>query len=684
MNTDESLLEAYIYENQQLLEALENTLFSGEQNKSLNSDQINEIFRIVHTLKGSSSMMEFDGLAKLSHTVEDMFSYIRENGAPEEQWPTIFDLVFNAVSYFNSELAKLLNKAEPDGDVSDLIDLLHQELTILKQGGAARGEASAAAAEGDVPAALVPETSAASTEQVPDMPYYQIKLFFMEHCQMENIRAFGVVQTLKKIPCHLASVPEDLNDNSAAEYIRNNGLGIFIQTNENPDTIKDLVEGTLFLKSYSVLPIDDDHEQIPESMRRQGAHGARTALSANCRQAEHAEAELDSFAKQNFISVNVNKLDNLLNIVGEIVTAQSTVITSADFGDLAHDSFDSAAQQLRSLINELQDVVMNIRMIPVSTLFQKMRRLVRELGKKFNKEIELELLGEETEVDKNVIDSLSVPLLHIIRNSVDHGIEDTETRIAAGKPAHGKIVLEAKITGNDVMIIVSDDGQGLQRDAILKKALEKGLISKIDEEMSAKDVYDLIFLPGFSTNDEVNEYSGRGVGMDVVRKDINKIGGSVTLESIPGQGMTTIIRIPLTLTIVDGMDFNVGQMTFIVPTGSVRSAVKPEPKNIFTDTEGNEIIMLLGECLPFIRLKDYFNLDEGITDINEGMIMHLATEQKSFCIFFDQLGGEQQVVVKALPNYLKQCSARLDGISGCAITGDGSINLILDVNTLEP
>lgn len=680
MNADDSLLEAYIYETQQLLESLEDILFSGEQTKSLDSEQINEIFRIVHTVKGSSAMMEFDSMATLSHAVEDMFSFIRDNSATAEQWPDIIDLIFNTVSFLNAELAKVQNKNEPDGDASELIVSIKRELEVLKGGSAEPLDRSPAEAVYSASAETISQIS--YSDNLSETAFYKIKVYFDDNCQMENIRAFALVQTLEKINCSLSTVPSNLDDNSASDFIINNGLCIFVQTNENPDKLKEILNSTLFLKSSSILPIEGDDEEIPEAMRRKTTEDPKAAVKTVGKQVERSNSESDAISKQNFISVNVNKLDNLLNIVGEIVTAQSMVINNADFGDLPHDDFDTAAQQLRSLIDELQDIVMNIRMIPVSTLFQKMRRLVREMSKKVGKDVDLDLIGEETEVDKNVIDSLSDPLLHIIRNSVDHGIEDAQTRIANGKPAHGKIVLEAKMTGSDVIVSVSDDGSGLQRDAILKKAYEKGLIPKIDDDIPDKDVYSMIFLPGFSTNEVVTEFSGRGVGMDVVRRDISKIGGSVSIESEPGVGTKVIIRIPLTLTIVDGMKFNVGSMDFIVPNASVHSAVKPDPKDVFTDPEGNEMIMLLGNCYSLIRLKDYFKIDGGVSEISDGMVMHISTEQKEFCIFFDHLDGERQVVVKKLPNYIKQCSTSLDGIGGCAILGDGSINLILDANSL--
>ena len=681
MNVDESMLEVYIYETQQLLESLEDTLLKGENEKRLDSDDINEVFRVMHTIKGASAMMEFENVTKLAHSLEDMFSFIRESGAPQNQWPNIFDLVFAAVAFFNNEVAKLQANSPMDGDASDIFEKITVQLARLK--GAPEEIAPAAQKSVNVVNSAENGEGTGNATVKSDAPCYKIKLSFEDNSLMENLRAFGVVQSLKGISLSTCTVPSDLNDDSASQEIVRNGFLLFLQTNENPDRIKEIIDGTLFLKSCSVLPIEIDDEEIPESIRRKKETGHEESAHAKASSGQTAENSIvETVSKQNFISVNVNKLDSLLNIVGEIVTAQSMVINNADFGDSQHDSFDAAAQQLHSLINELQDVVMNIRMIPVSTLFQKMRRLVRDMAKKFDKDIELELIGEETEVDKNVIDCLSDPLLHIVRNSVDHGVEDRETRKKAGKSPRGKITLEARTTGSDVIVTITDDGKGLQRENILKKAHEKGLLTKPEEEMTDKEVFLLIFLPGFSTKEEVTEFSGRGVGMDVVRKNISLIGGSITLESEPGKGTTHIIRIPLTLSIIDGMKFGVGAMNFIVPTVSVRCALKPDLSAIFKDPDGNEMVLLQEKCYPLLRLNQFFNVENGITELSEGMIMLITSEEKDFCIFFDHLDGEYQVVVKSLPSYLKNCSSSLDGVGGCAILGDGSINLIVDVNSL--
>jgi two-component system chemotaxis sensor kinase CheA len=714
------MLDAYIYETQQLLEALENTLLAGESGQRLNADQIGEIFRIMHTIKGASAMMEFEELSVLAHKLEDMFALIRDGKDPGAAWPALFDVMFSSVSFFNAEMAKLLEKEPPNGDSAPLrarVEALVQRIS----GGTGEQDAPPAAADAaeavvEAEEAAPEEAESAAVDAQEGAPgaeeaCYKAVVTFEKDCQMENLRAFGIVQALQQMSVRFAYAPADLTAKDAAEEIVKNGFILYIRTGESPADIKALIDETLFVKSVRLTQISEDSGEIPAELleRAKPSAGAPAAAKAPAAEppavkAPAAEAaapaaeppapeapasdanggavSFESIAKQNFISVSVNKLDSLLNIVGEIVTAQSMVINNADFGDRPHESFDMAAQQLHSLINELQDIVMSIRMIPMSTLFQKMRRLVRDMSRRFGKQIQLEIIGEETEVDKNVIDYLSDPLLHIIRNSVDHGVEKPEVRRALGKPETGKIVLEAKMTGSDVVVTISDDGAGLNKEKILQKAKDKGLLTKPESEMTDREIYNLIFLPGFSTKDEVTEYSGRGVGMDVVRKNIAYIGGAVTVDSTPGKGTVHTIRIPLTLTIVDGMKFNVGKMNFIVPTVNVLSAIKPSPDDVFKDPEGNEMMMILGKVYPLIRLSEFFNIHDAVTEVPDGMVMHLSSDERDFCIFFDHLDGEYQVVVKKLPGYLEKCSSSLNGIGGCAILGDGSINLIVDVNGL--
>jgi two-component system chemotaxis sensor kinase CheA len=683
MRGDESLIESYIYEEQQLLESLENLLLDGEHGRKLSVDQINEVFRIMHTIKGAAAMMEFDEIARLSHALEDVFAFIREYGIADMQWPSIFNLMFDSISYFNGEISKLQSGNPPGGNASSLIKRANETLMALKS---CQKTAVSSADERDDKA-----TSSAEMKNEAESLRYIVKVFFEENSQMENLRAFGLVEALKKLHCVVTSYPADLNDKSSAKIIVNDGLLLYVETNESPDNIKKVIERTLYVKSYSILPIEESYKEKPAYIRnetdRTGEKDKQTTDTISSKKVIEGTAltdgsSIEGIAKQSFISVNVNKLDTLLNIVGEIVTAQSIVVNSVDLKSQQNEKFEASTEHMNSLIKELQDIVMSIRMVPISTIFYKMRRLVRDMSRKVGKEIELEIIGEGTEVDKNVIDALSDPILHIIRNSVDHGIEDIATRLAAGKPAKGKITLEAKTTGSDIIVTILDDGRGLQRDGILKKAIEKGIISEIDDDIPDKDVFAMIFMPGFSTNENVSEYSGRGVGLDVVKKNISQVGGSITVESKDGFGTKTIIRIPQTLTIIDGMKFAVGRMNFIVPTTSVRTIVKPEPKDVFVDADGNEIFMIQGAFYPLLRMKKYFGLSEGTDDISQSMVMHLSSEEKDICIFFDEIDGQCQVVVKTLPHYLSQCSTNLGGIGGCAILGDGSISFILDVNSI--
>ena len=300
-----------------------------------------------------------------------------------------------------------------------------------------------------------------------------------------------------------------------------------------------------------------------------------------------------------------------------------------------------------------------------------------------SKDVELTILGEETEVDKNIIDNLSDPLMHIIRNSMDHGLEDSrEERRAAGKPPVGKIILEARNSGSDVIISCADDGRGLNRKKILEKAKRQGMLTKPEQEYSDKEIYGFIMLPGFSTNENVTELSGRGVGMDVVKKNIEKIGGSVFLESAPGEGTTVTIRIPLTLAILAGIEIKVGESHYLVPTLNIRESFKPATGDIIIDPDGNEMILFRGECYPIVRLATLFGVESYISRFEEGIMIMVEDEGQMAGLFADDLVGEQQVVVKPIPSFITKRIGQIHGISGCTIMGNGSISLIVDVKSL--
>ena len=660
------MLDVFIFETQQLLESLEETLLQSEKEKDLTADHINEIFRIMHTIKGSASMMSFDNLAKLAHALEDMFDKIREGKTRTDAQAIegVIELVLAASDIFKTEITKLLAGMQSDGDFSELNAKIHRYLEEIM--GVATADSSAADGSGSVGEDV--DTTDYGT------PLYKVKIVFEAGCQMENIRAFGVVTSITPNCQRIIHKPEDLNDSAASQEIIDNGFIMYIQSGENPDVLKKLVDEVMFLRSSSLIPLAPDSEELPPSMRVAPPRGEDKAA------VEKPTTEIT--AKQNFISVNVNKLDKLMNLMGEIVTTESMVTKNPEVANLHIDSFERSSQELRKLITELQDVVMSIRMLPVSNSFQKMHRIVRDVSKKVGKEVELVLIGEETEVDKNIIDTLSDPLMHLIRNAVDHGIETPDERVKDGKPPAGKLTLEARNAGGDVVIIITDDGKGLDRIALIRKAMEKGLTTKPEHEITDKEAYHMIFMPGFSTNEEVTEFSGRGVGMDVVKRNIDKVGGNISLESSPGQGMTVQIRIPLTLAIIDGMKLRVGNLVFVVPMLSIQESFKPNDGDVFLDPDGSEMIMIRGECYPVLRLYRIFDIEPDYENLDDGILIMISTDTATFCLFVDELIGEQQAVIKPLPEYIQKHNVGMHGIGGCAVLGDGSISLIIDINSL--
>ena len=671
MREKDPMFDVFIFETQQLLESLEETLLQSEKEKSLSGDHINEIFRVMHTIKGSASMMSFDNLAKLAHALEDMFDKIREGKTrtDTDALEGVFDLTLISLDNFKVEIDKLSAGMEADGEFNDLSDKIHKHLAnILDEDTHGEVEVS--------PTSLSANESSNSVDF--DTPYYKIRILFEPECQMENMRAFGVVNAISPLCDKIITKPEDLSEAAASEEIINNGFIMYIQSGENPDVIRSMLDSVMFLQNSSLIPLTADSDELPEEIRPKAVAQRDEEIAAVDKPAPTIAAT------QNFISVNVNKLDMLMNLMGEIVTTESMVTKNPEVANLHIDSFERSSQELRKLINELQEIVMSIRMLPVSNAFQKMHRLVRDVSKKVGKEVELILIGEETEVDKNIIDTLSDPLMHLIRNAVDHGIETPDVRALNGKTTTGRITLEARNAGGDVIILVTDDGKGLDRDVLIKKATEKGLNSKPEHEISDKEAYNMIFLAGFSTNTEVTEFSGRGVGMDVVRRNIDKVGGTILVDSTPGKGMTVQIRIPLTLAIIDGMKLRVGNLVFIAPMLSIQESFKPNDGDIFLDPDGSEMIMIRGEVYPVLRLYRIFNIAPDYENLDDGILIMISTDVTTFCLFVDELIGEQQAVIKPLPDYIQKHNTGLHGIGGCAVLGDGSISLIIDINSLVP
>ncbi|SDD23704.1 chemotaxis protein CheA [Paraburkholderia lycopersici] len=383
-------------------------------------------------------------------------------------------------------------------------------------------------------------------------------------------------------------------------------------------------------------------------------------------------------AEGSSIRVGVEKVDQLINLVGELVITQAMLAeTTSTFDPALHDRLFNGMAQLERNARDLQEAVMSIRMMPMDYVFSRFPRLVRDLAAKLGKEVELVTFGQATELDKSLIERIIDPLTHLVRNSLDHGIETVEARRAAGKDGTGQLVLSAAHHGGNIVIEVSDDGAGLRRDKILAKALKQGM--PVSETMSDDEVWNLIFMPGFSTAEQVTDVSGRGVGMDVVKRNIQSMGGHVEITSHAGKGTTTRIVLPLTLAILDGMSVKVGNEIFILPLNFVMESLQPRHEDIYTVTNGDRVVRVRGEYLPLIALHQAFNVEGARTDPTQGIVTIMETEGRRFAMLIDELVGQQQVVVKNLEtNYRK-----VHGISAATILGDGSVALIVDVAALN-
>ncbi|HBN80355.1 MAG TPA: chemotaxis protein CheA, partial [Ruminococcaceae bacterium] len=637
-------------------------------------------FRIMHTIKGSSAMMQFNSLATITHKMEDLFFYVRENGISPEYNEPLVDLMFKSGDFLKAEVEKVENNQPLTTDIGTL----EQEINdFLKKISGKEPEDGKPAAAPQAPAAEK-QPAAVKTEKTadgkPDAGHpYPVRVFFEEETEMVNLRALLLVQALKEAGFPAWYFPGDLDTNpGSADVIAKEGFLLSFSSEEERKASLKTIENFVYTKNYTVLgqvPAGKPEEsgaKPEENKTKQGAVPQNNVVPHPA-------------VKQNLINVNLSKLDNLMDLMGEIVITESMVTANyaAQNAEAGLDSnYTKSSRQLRKLTDELQGIVMSIRMVPISGVFQRMRRIVRDMSKKLDKDVELVLVGEDTEVDKSIIDNIGDPIMHVVRNAMDHGIETKEERAQTDKSPRGTITLSAQNTGGEILISIQDDGNGIDKAAVLRKAKQQGMLKKNEKDYSTREIYNFLLMPGFSTNDVVTEYSGRGVGMDVVKKNVEKIGGDVNLTSEEGKGTKVLFKIPLTLAIVNGMKVSVGDTMFIVPINNIKQLVKIGRDQLLYDTNGKEIVTMRKQYYPLIRLCSAFDITPGTKDVSEGIALLVENHEKTYCILADSLMGEQQVVVKGLPAYLTQFDIKESGISGCAILGDGSICLILDILNL--
>ncbi|ATW26101.1 chemotaxis protein CheA [Candidatus Formimonas warabiya] len=678
----EPMVDLFIFETTQLLEKLEQVILNGEKSGGFTQPVINEIFRIMHTIKGSSAMMLFQNISTLAHAVEDLFFFIREEKPENVNYSELLDLVFEGVDFFRGEMERIKNGDQADGEPGPLMGKIKGFLVVLKQHNLSPVREAGAEEKEDLP-----QKYYITQNKIPvpaSKNAFEAVIFFEEGCEMESLRAYAFIHDLKERAADVYHLPGNLiDDDDSSRVIQEEGFRVLFITEQTYAAMHDFFMQIPFLQKLELIQLENDEKFKQLSQRRQVESDEACGEDGQLRNKGDQGEKGPQTNYQSMIPVHVAKLDKLMDLVGELVISEAMVTQNPDLKGLELDNFHKAARQLQKITGELQDVVMSIRMVPLATIFQKMIRVVRDMSKKLDKEVELAIIGEETEVDKNIIEHIADPLMHLIRNSLDHGIEPPLERQSKGKVEPAKITLEAKNAGGDVLILIKDNGRGLNKEKILARARENGLLHKPEGEFSDREIYHLIFLPGFSTKETVTEFSGRGVGMDVVARNIETVGGSVAVESREGEGTAIMLKIPLTLAIIDGMNIRVGSARYTIPITAIKESFRPQERDIITDPEGNEMMMVRGQCLPILRLHELYRVKAEAASFTDGIMILVEQDEKNLCIFADQLLGQQQVVVKALPGYIRNFK-KIHGLAGCTLLGDGSISLILDIGGLIP
>jgi len=661
--------ETFFEESFEALGSMEGALLklsAGEADAEL----INTIFRVAHSIKGGSATFGFADVAAFTHTLETLLDQLR-SGQRQVQ-PNIVDVLLRSVDVLREMLTATQRKQPPD---PNLTAALNAELqAIMQSGGSVPVAAAVAPAHGSEPGRPAGAAAAAATRASGWRIGLVPGALMMEHGNdpLRMIRELAALGTLVtradagKVPTLAALDPEVCLLSWQME----------LHTDAERPAIEQIFEWaegecTLTIESLSPAAL----AQTSASNTATAAPPAAVAAAGTAKTAPPPEVARSGSGEGGSIRVSIEKIDELLNSVGELVITQSVCSQlAAVLEGRQADELRNALVQFERHMRSLQENVMRVRMLPLASIFNRFPRMIRDLGQRLGKKLELKMSGDQTELDKTVLEKIGDPLVHLVRNAVDHGIEMPDKRRAAGKNEQGTISLHAYHKGGNVIVEVSDDGAGLQRDKILGKARERGLVGA-DEELSDDKILNLIFAPGFSTAEVVSDVSGRGVGMDVVRRNINEIGGHVQLYSTPGKGSTVRIRLPLTLAILDGQLARVGQEIYIVPIVSIVETIQIKRDQISSLAQKAELLRLRDEYIPIVRMYELFGIQADNTDLLNGLLMIVEADGKRVGLFVDELLSQQQVVIKSLETNFKQVAA----LAGATMLGDGRVALILDI-----
>ncbi len=679
-------LEIFIDETKEHVQNLNSQILELEQDPE-NADVINEIFRAAHSLKGMAGTMGFKRMQTLTHDMENVFSEVR-NGSIKVN-ASIIDVVFQCLDALEEYLANIQESAdEGTNDNEPIIKELNNILKGEAGGTAPKAEEKKEEKKADAPAGedgrkwlLINLNSSQSNVIVEakkqGMNVYGVTVKVQESCILKAARAFLVFKALEELGEIIVSSPsaQDIED----EHFELD-FSVVIITDKSLEEVIAAAENVSEIEKVLGAPIEDSalHPDTPIETNQTAAVQVKEAEKA---QPEKKAAEKKAAGKpivNRTVRVDIEKLDVLMNLVSELIIAKNSLVSAAVVDHKGHSAFNEHIEYLESVTTNLHESVMKVRMVPIESVVTKFPRMIRDLSKKLNKKMELYMSGEETELDRTVVDEIGDPLMHLLRNSADHGLESTEERIKRGKNPTGSIFLDAYQDGNNVVIEVRDDGNGINVEGVKKKAIERGTITaEQGEQMSDKEIIDLLFLPSFSTAKEVSDISGRGVGLDVVKSKIEALSGEIEVKSKFGEGSSWIIRLPLTLAIIQALMVDVGGEKYAISLGNIQTIEDIHPSEI-KSVQSKEVINLRGTVIPLIRLNEVLDIESKKSPEDNLVVVIVKKGDKLAGLVIDELLGQLEIVIKSLGKYINKCKI----ISGATILGDGEIALILDANAL--
>lgn len=706
MFDSDEFISIFLSEANEIVEGLENDLVLLEDNKS-DEDLLNKIFRSAHTLKSSAGTVGFTIMSELNHVAENLLEKVRSGKL--DVTPQMITVLLEFLDTVKLMLQNIVDgKSETEGVTN--IDSLKAKIKAIADG----NDVSTAAAtpkaspepKKEEPAKEEAKTEEKKEDTKTESPAssggensFHIEMGFKATIFdngidplmfLNDLRAIGTISNLR-IECN--SLPTILNLEDP--YVCYTQFSLDFETNAPEEQVQNIFLFVIDDNDINIIntkaDIKDDEEANKPAESKKEEPAKEEAKENTVAKTEEKPAETSAAASKpaaapkagtkvqapSTVRVDTRKLDSLMNLIGELVIAQSRIMQLTQSLDIDN-GLKEAVISMDRTSRQIQEEVMNIRMMPIGPIFTQFHRYVRDLNLELNKEVKLVLKGETTEIDKNMLEQLSDPLKHIIRNSMDHGIEKTkEERIARGKPEYGTITMSAAHQEGHVVIEVSDDGNGLNKEKIFNKAVEKGLLSR-DGKYSDIEIYRTIFSPGLSTAEKITDISGRGVGMDVVRANVEKMKGKIEIKSTEGQGSTFIIKLPLTLAIIEGITFALGKQIYIMPLISIIEQIKVKNEQVKPFEGKGEMIKIRDEYLPLIRLHKVFEIDTQVDNIDDGIVVVVEAGYRKCAIFVDELLDQQQVVIKSLDSAFSKHA----GIAGGTILGDGRIALIIDIQGL--